>query len=424
MKRSSIIDTIQTSLLQESRRSIRIISNRFFLDIVGNRNEKRADNDDRSAGLLGRLLQRISRYFGGWWRTISFVLLITALFASIVFTIHGVVFFIKDILFFSEKPTVNHSGAIIPQRSCNREQVIFYFNTADMWVNTGIQLRKGDKIRISHSGSFHSDILDIYNNSIKNDKLTYPYYPQAKQYSSVDNCLYNTTNRNDLSFKERLGEWLGVSKTKSRQPYFGSVIWQINNENFVVGTDNSHIHQIEPQDAERFVRIRDNGELFLSVNDIYLSDRVIDSLSNTPSYADSYILFGGERIYFSPENAAHLKNLCNDYPEYRTMWFRDNLGSMLICIEIHRRVHITQWMTRWYRSTEEHISSALSHGGFYGAICFIGAVLWAAVRLAINALIILCYSIVVIFVLFALLVLSHKGYKSLSGLVCRKSKIK
>lgn len=419
MKRSSIIDTIQTSLLQESRRSIRIVSSRFFLDIVGNRDEKASESDEQGGGLLGGLLQRISRYFGGWWRTISFVLLITALFASVVFTIHGVVFFIKDILFFSEKPIVNHSGAIIPQRSCNREQVIFYFNTADMWVNTGIQLRKGDKIRISHSGSFHSDILDIYNNTTNNDKLTYPYYPQAKQYTDVDNCLYNTTNRKDLTFAERLKDYLGLDKTKSRQPYFGSVIWQINNENFVVDAHNSHVHQIEAQDAEKFIRIRDNGELFLSVNDIYLSDRVIESLSHTPSYSDSYILFGAERIYFLPENAERLKSLCDNYPEYRTMWFRDNMGSMLICIEIHRRVHITQWMTRWYRSTEEHISSALSQGGLYGAVCFIGALLWAAIRLAINAFIILCGSLIAISILFALLVLSHKGYKSLTRLVCR-----
>lgn len=363
--KKSISDLIKEALLQRGHRSIRIDDGNFFLSLVSG-----VGKDGRPRpGDAGR-------------RVCWFGLLVCTLFGALTFIIYAATFFIKDILLFDEKPIVTETGAIVPQRSCNREQVLFHFNSADLWAGTGVQLQRGDRIRVSHSGGFHSDVADIYLKARQNDRLKYPYYFNARNASSegVENCIYNAAN--DVPRSAWLQPWRR-QEFRERRPAFGSILWQVSEENCVMKPRKGDIHQIGQTDAGRFIRIRKDGELFLTVNDIYLSDSVIARLNpdlpDDPKHLrplpaspvearEQNLDFLG--IHESGRNDSLLysreaiRTCVTDHPEMRSVWFQDNIGSVLICVEIERKVSIPHLFTRWFRNTERRIGWACDNHGW------------------------------------------------------------
>lgn len=134
--KKSISELIKETLLQQGHRSIRVDDTNFFLSLVTGTGK---NGEPRLKGSVG-------------WRIVWFGIFVSSVFFLLFLLIYATTFFIKDILLFDEKPIVTEAGAIIPQRSCNREQVLFHFNAAELWARTGVQLQKGDRIKISHSG--------------------------------------------------------------------------------------------------------------------------------------------------------------------------------------------------------------------------------------------------------------------------------
>lgn len=378
--KKSISDLIQEALLQRGHKSIYIDDSNIFLSMV------------TQLGKDGRAQPG--------WRVVRFGLLVVTVFAMLTFLIYATVFFIRDILLFDQKPVVTEAGAIIPQRSCNREQVLFHFNAADLWARTGVQLQQGDRIRISHSGGFHSDVADIYLSASRNGRLKYPYYTHSQESSreGVENCIYNRTN--DAPRRLWLLPWRW-KECVEREPSFGSILWQVADENSVFNARAEDIHQIGQTDAQHFIDICKDGELFLTVNDILLTEAVaerIDSiqqayvmtldtaLPDRPLRArDNNLQFitvrkgGQDSMIFSGngfrEELSHDESL-------RGIWFQDNIGSELICVEIERRTAYTHWFIRWYRYTERCMNTVCEcRSVFLKALLSIGVFLWSILAL-------------------------------------------
>lgn len=395
--KKSISELIKEALLQRGHRSIRIDDTNFFLSLIGRK------------GGGGKALPEE----GSGKRIICFGAFVVSVFAVLTFIIYAAVFFIKDILLFDEKPIVTEAGAIIPQRSCNREQVLFHFNSADLWARTGVQLQKGDRIRISHSGGFHSDVADIYLHARLNNRLNYPYYTSFGELRTdgVENCLYNRIN--DLPWWHMFVPWRWA-EAEQRIPGFGSILWQTADENNVHNAAPENIHQIGPLDATRFFRIRKDGELFLTVNDILLTDAVIDnlnqgkkalwnevddSLRNNPSWARSNGLefLGihgeeGDSLLYEPSD---IRTYLAVHPEMRGIWFQDNIGSVLVCVEIERKTSPMHWFIRWYRYTERCMNRACDDQPlllkiFFGFCVFIWSVFCLILSLVRFCVAVLC----------------------------------
>lgn len=368
--KKSISELIKETLLQQGHRSIRVDDTNFFLSLVTGTGK---NGEPRLKGSVG-------------WRIVWFGIFVSSVFFLLFLLIYATTFFIKDILLFDEKPIVTEAGAIIPQRSCNREQVLFHFNAAELWARTGVQLQKGDRIKISHSGGFHSDITDIYLKARENGLLKYPYYTGFTELSSsgVENCIYNRVNTGDVPW---WCSFLSRKRAAERTPCFGSILWQVADENSVLRSGPDDIHQIGKSDAKNFIRIRKDGELFLTVNDILLSDTlaerinqnkmklwksVPDSIGNDPYWAREHDLdYIGisvndrdSLLYEAKDIRAYLAK----HPELRDIWFHDNIGSVLICVEIQRKVGTIHVFTRWFRNTERRMNWACDDRGVMAGI--------------------------------------------------------
>ena len=364
------------------------------------------------------------------------ILLTTTFIACLFFIVYSTVFFINEVLLFDKPPVVTESGAIIPQRSCHREQVLFFFSSSERWANTGVHLSKGDRIKISTSGGFHSDVANLTASALLNRKPTYAYYTnepieqmdeveRRNIFEGTENCIYSVKSEDE--------------EVSAR---FGSVLWTISDENTIhksnfEDTHREHIYQVEPvRNAEKFIEIEESGEIFFSVNDIYLSDQVIRRMcnsidNNTPEDGslqsktllaklhDSGKLFISQKcdgddskleIISDQDRLIALFNedynsLFDEAPKQnlREMWFNDNIGNIMICVEIERSIGLMHGMSKWYRSIERIVDS-MYHGWFsskFGIICLT---------------LLLCVSVILFSGLFVVLVYLIFHPKSLKAL--------
>ena len=370
-------------------------------------------------------------------RMMLMILLTLVSIACIFFVVYCAAFFINEVLLFDKPPVVTESGAIVPQRSCHREQVLFFFSSSDRWASTGVQLSKGDRIKISTSGGFHSDIANLTESARMNRRPTYAYYTnkplsemseeeRAMVFDGTKNCIYSLDTE-DENLKAR----------------FGSVLWTVSDENSISKSDfddkfSDRIHQVEPvKNAERFIEIEQSGELFFSVNDIYLSDRVIRSMSEDGaeiipedgSWQSKELLaelHDNGMLFICPSienedrlkcisDANHLIEIFNDNGDnellntqrgnLREMWFNDNVGNIMICVEIERNISLMHGMSKWYR-TIERIVDSLYMGWFsskFGIICLT---------------LLLCIGVIIfsgLFVLLVYLIFHPSSLKALSN---------
>ena len=156
---------------------------------------------------------------------------------------------------------------------------------------------------------------------------------------------------------------------------FGTLLWQINDRNIVKeDPTKGNIHQFAAQsDSKKYITIEENGEVFFAVNDIYLTDSVIETyLSNAIELdiekeknphkrlklaEENDLLYyiatrdNGIEVVVDPDSIrAHFST-----DNMRDIWFKDNMGSIMVCIEIMRAAENMPWYAHWYRQTENHI---------------------------------------------------------------------
>ncbi|MDR3046370.1 MAG: hypothetical protein LBU51_01995 [Bacteroidales bacterium] len=283
----------------------------------------------------------------------NFVFLFVAFILCATILITSFVFFINDVLLFQNSSKINQAGAIIPERSCKRETAIFLFGSAQRWANTGIQLQKGDEVKISYSGSFHSDVAGLRSAVESNNTLRYKWISFSNEDTTVKpfGLLYS-----------------------AKGCYFGSLLYVIAGEMGVNDNIDTNIKQVK---QNILTKVEQNGILYLAVNDIYLLPKVIahyDSINQS--------LFGKEIIDSIQFNSNKQKRdsadlfFCNDKKDSvylsgtkfreiannnKEVFYQDNIGEVLVVIDIKRQISPLSWKTGIYRWTEDKINKILDN---------------------------------------------------------------
>lgn len=293
---------------------------------------------------------------------VNFVMFFCSIVLAIVLLVSTFFFFFNSVLLLDSNQLINDYGTIHMEQPCGIESCVYLYNTAQPWTNTGINIVKGDEVRISASGAFYGRVFDLVNSANKNDTLPFSFInPSVKDSSQslrlpnlVELCMYN-----------------------KKDAVFGSLLYQIKKDNETIiydsrddNDDNPHIIQDNHERGESFsFTARHSGELYVSINDIYLSDKVLVLLRDMPNdniknhleiekindttKIKSNVLFNRGLNWVKERESkdasdtidtmvekklAKLYALVHSDSLFRKYWFDDNLGEILLNITVNRNV--------------------------------------------------------------------------------------
>lgn len=185
-----------------------------------------------------------------------------------------------------KKVNSNEYGATIVQNEDN-EVIYWLFNTADLWANSGIHVKKGDIISVRASGAFHSSIHHLVDDAKKN-KMEYKWVSPTGGLHTSDskddnrseyristiypfNELLMQVIPEGVELKDDDGNWI------TEYDYFlDGKKRECKNNSRTMNYKSSIYPDIYAIGAERDkVTIRSNGVLHFAVNDIALTRDII-----------------------------------------------------------------------------------------------------------------------------------------------------
>lgn len=289
---------------------------------------------DEDSFIEGLVSDDIPRPKPGRWRPyvklLRFVLIIATLLFSAAFVLRYSFLYLKDVLFYNSEVQVNKSGVLMHKAPQNIEYALFLFNTSDLWADTGIRIAKDDYIRISISGAFHSSFGDLVSDARNNN-------PSPEVRWIDPNTLDRSSEKRTQKDKD---QWCIYNKyRKDSSAVLGDVLFSIAPEyvsdypldslildSALVWKQNKH--------TKLFPAGR-SGILRLAVNDIYFKDScaIADyAKKNDKRYGNTK--FDAEEI---------VRNARHDSVDFRKIFYIDNVGQMLVCVEIQHPMKSSSW---------------------------------------------------------------------------------
>ena len=283
------------------------------------------------------------------YKGLRLFLLAAMAFMMLVLTIWYAVFFINDVILFESDFQINEQGTLNPRKSLGSEYALFLFNTSEVWANPGIQVNKDDRIRISISGGFHSDICEVLDGAKENKR---PKYAWTSPYS-------------DLSEDWRKGEWqLDYLLSRNKENfYFGTVMYtiqpesaDISNHPFIVPQEDIYAWE---KDGNSF-KAKKSGYLFFSVNDL-----IFDNLGVQTTGSQIRDYYARRRGYLESDDhiaeIEEIKGENNAVLKDPKFLYKDNLGQLLVAVEIQHSIpSILRWPEASFRWFDNHFGW-LSH---------------------------------------------------------------
>lgn len=290
---------------------------------------------------------------------VNFVMFFCSIVLAIVLLVSTFFFFFNNVLLLDSNQLINDYGTIHMEQPCGIESCVYLYNTAQPWTNTGINIVKGDEVRISASGAFYGRVFDLVNSANKNDTLPFSFINPS--VIDTSQSLYDTNV-------------VSLCMYNKKDAVFGSLLYQIKKDNETIiydsrddNDDNPHIIQDNHERSESFsFTARHSGELYVSINDIYLSDKVLVLLRDMPKKnieqhleiekindttkikSDSLFNIGLNWVKErKPKNKldtiveyklAKLYALVHSDSLFHKYWFDDNLGEILLNITVNRNV--------------------------------------------------------------------------------------
>jgi hypothetical protein len=263
---------------------------------------------------------------------------------------------------------VNAFGATTMQ---NEETDVIYwlFNTADLWANSGIQVKAGDKLTIRASGRFHTAVHHLVKNVEANEKLTDNWVNTNGDGKKIDGRdkyrasyrIFKNENQ-DALIMQVVPNDIEINKLDSTKIEKYLVFENVKNDETKIGNiDRNDVSKVKNRREDFYyigkeredLLIYNDGVLHFAVNDIVLTKNVINSMCNENNkLIETDTTYNGtnwqklnKTKYFSfgayPDS---LKTLTKDRNEmtyygenhYYNAWFDDNVGSFLIVIERKR----------------------------------------------------------------------------------------
>lgn len=268
---------------------------------------------------------------------INFIRLFATFILCVILLIIGILFFVNGVLFFKNYNEIYKEGTIVTKQSLNKEHMMFLFSASDLWSNTGIKVKKGDLMKISASGGFNSSISDIIDDSYENKNLKRKWI--------------NITDNNSAKNKR-------PTIYTGKDSYFGSLLMQIQPEisaciNHQVSkgvpifkfSNNQNIWQITKDMVNKYFYVAKTGNVYFAINDIYLSDNIIEKYCSDSTLSPELFYIQQNGVRTDAKNCDTVINkLKTFFSTTRNCWFNDNVGEVLVCIEIIRsKGSITTW---------------------------------------------------------------------------------
>jgi len=325
----------------------------------------------------------------------NFVLFVAAITGFVSMIVIMLVFFISDILLFNPNTGSNDRGAIAMEQPCGEEHFLYLFNTATCWANTGIKVLEGDEVTVTASGSFYSKIGDMEKSAKNNDTLRYArtyvshnYHKDPISDSTITLCMYHEKKGKGRNRGEaRFGSLLVQVKDDYKEPAYTSSSGKI-----------IQLDTINDGKAPTFT-VDTAGVLNFAVNDIYLSDEILDSLIKNHKEMEKLLQddYGGKpdsmyaKIATIPNHAesAEKGNILSIGDSSRlnsffclakkcpTIWFDDNVGEILLNITVvrhspHSSIFTPMILSKGYRSLQNFVgSSDFCRMSLYGLIAIL-----------------------------------------------------
>ncbi len=267
---------------------------------------------------------------------LNFVIFFTAMVTAIILLLTMLSFFIYDIILFDPSQRINDNGAIAMEQPCGSERYVYLYNTAKYWSDTGIELTVGDRVEITASGAYYGRISDLVECADSNTTL--PYKMLNSGYISTDSSLQD----------ENLTKLCVYNKSTSnfpQEPTFGALLYQIRAANEKMLNDNSkdeghkRIFQDYHKNGEIYsFTAKHSGNLYVTINDIYLTDTVLTMIKGLPDSIQKEHL---KYICINDSNSSieqklnKLTEIARIKPDY---WFADNMGEILLNITVNRDI--------------------------------------------------------------------------------------
>lgn len=271
-------------------------------------------------GFLGKPYLFLYRLFH--YPATNFTILMLALAGFLGLIISIGLFFINDVILFHPPVYSNKQGTFVIEQPFNRTYYMYLFNPAERWSNTGIQINKGDNVKITASGGYFANI-----------------HEQTQ-------CARNNTLPRTGLISFRKGDRGTVMETEpfleNPDAPFGAILYEIGPE--VVQREDSvparaDAKAIGQVSTDEFTATR-GGILRLSVNDITLTYNTIRDMLESPGATRLRDMLLAKSIYADSSDVVkssvppeYIHALYSDYP---TAWYDDNNGELLFSIRVDR----------------------------------------------------------------------------------------
>ncbi len=280
-------------------------------------------------------------------RTLAKLIIVTSLILVLVFFGISVIALVVKNYYPYKTVNSNEYGATIIENEDN-EVIYWLFNTADLWANSGIHVKKGDVISVRASGAFHSSIHHLVEDADSNRMRRNwvkpvggpnqsPPTDREKSRSSYRisseqefNTLLMQVIPESVELRDGNGNW-----TIKNACYLDGKPKEIKNNNKTIDHDKSVYPDVYVIGNERDkITIRSDGVLHFAVNDIAMTRNVIMEMKekvkigkkNGGEYKDTSKLEIG---YFPIPNKKDT-NLLNDLLEgMRKIGFYGNINDTM-----------------------------------------------------------------------------------------------
>lgn len=246
----------------------------------------------------------------------------------------------------------NPYGATIIQSEDN-DVIYWLYNSADLWANSGVEVKAGDILSVKTSGAFHSSVHHLVD-SAKANRLSDAWLRPSgglqsqnkkdsarSEFRIAPQYPFNAILMQVFPpiFKELGNNWkeLDTNSWLRKDSNFWDYIdgGNLNRDRYTA----ANIYKIgEGQDN---IEIQEDGILFFACNEIALTTRVIDSMDRKDlkeidknKNSKGKMLLGD-----SPERDSGDRTELDYYKRkhFIDAWFADNIGSFLIVIERKKR---------------------------------------------------------------------------------------
>ncbi|MBR5103312.1 MAG: hypothetical protein IKV05_01330 [Bacteroidales bacterium] len=293
------------------------------------------------------------------------VILIGGMIATITMIVVMLVFFIKDVLLFPADNHINDFGTVTMAQPCGVEHNVLLVNSCEFWAETGIRVVKGDVVKIAASGAFYGNLVDFHDSALKNRERSYApdnFHWKKDDAPGFIQKLKQRICKTGAPSEET--QFCVYGRNQESDARYGSLLYQIKSEGQTSSVQNPKdkeqvIFQVNPLKDRAFeFKAKKSGVLCFAINDIYLDDpefinEIIDydlrryaeykkdSTKPRPLLSESTLsrIDGNpaERKIFITSILEGRKSKTNPLPANKSMWYDDNIGEILLNVNIERK---------------------------------------------------------------------------------------